>query len=117
MNTGVHDASLTASGRSDNFASTLTSALFGVILLLENSGATVFDSLWLVLLDSALVIFVVVTLILLGVINLVALLLHAVRFLALVTSGLLSLSTDAAEFLVTLDEVIKTLVVHLVIHF
>lgn len=93
------------------------------ILLLENSSAAIFNSLlrllMILLLLLALVVFVVlvlISLVLFDGCNHVSLLLHAVGLLAFAWARLGALSSDAAELFVALDQVIKRLIVHCVVH-
>ena len=90
--------------------------------MLENSSATIFNSLLrlliILLLLLPLIVFVVVVLIslLFDGCDLVSLLLHAVGLLAFAWARLGALSSNAAELFVALDQIIKRLIVHLVVH-
>ncbi len=105
--------------------------------MLENASTSVLDSLWLVvLLKLVVLVFLLLTslstvgivivvvlvviclalLIIFGGCNHVSLLLHSVGLLAFGGTGLGAFARNAAELFVALDELIKRLIVHCVVH-
>lgn len=103
--------------------------------MLEDSSSSVLDSLWLVvLLKLVILVFLLLTsfatvgivvvlvvisltlLIIFGGCNHVSLLLHSVGFLAFAGTGLGAFASNATELLVSLDELIKRLIVHCIVH-
>ena len=86
--------------------------------MLENSSTAIFNSLLRPLLILLLLLPLVVVLIalLFDGCNHVSLLLHAVGLLAFAWARLGALSSNATELFVALDQLIKRLIVHLVVH-
>lgn len=134
----VHDSALASLGCLHNLACLVLLQLLSLrsILLLEDASSSVLDSLWLVviLLRLVILVFLLLTsfatvgivvvlvvislalLIIFGGCNHISLLLHSVGLLAFAGNGLGAFASYAPELLVALDELIKRLIVHCIVH-